>query len=90
MPAAAQGLNFQDTTFRDSFEEAGIWISEVDGKWSDGFNWESGSPPADGQAVIIKVPTDVVVTIDSAHSSTPMYCPVRRMTWGEAARSFGT
>jgi len=65
MPAAAQGLNFQDTTFRDSFEEAGIWISEVDGKWSDGFNWESGSPPADGQAVIIKVPTDVVVTIDS-------------------------
>jgi len=65
MPAIAQDLNFQDTTFRDSFEEAAIWISEVDGNWSDGFNWESGSPPAEGQAVIIKVPTDVVVTIDT-------------------------
>jgi len=64
-PAIAQDLNFQDTTFRDSFEEAAIWISEVDGNWSDGFNWESGSPPVDGQSVIIRVPTDVVVTIDA-------------------------
>ena len=65
MPAIAQDLNFQDTTFRDSFEEVAIWISEVDGNWSDGFNWESGSPPVDGQSVIIRVPTDVVVTIDA-------------------------
>jgi hypothetical protein len=65
MPAIAQDLSFQDTTFRDSFEEAAIWISEVDGNWSDGFNWESGSPPVEGQSVIIRVPTDVVVTIDA-------------------------
>jgi len=65
MPAFAQDLNFQDTTFKDSFEEAAIWISEVDGNWSDGFNWESGAPPTEGQSVIIKVPTDVVVTIDA-------------------------
>ncbi|MDH3902865.1 MAG: hypothetical protein OES90_06555 [Xanthomonadales bacterium] len=65
MPAIAQDLSFQDTTFRDSFEAAAIWISEVDGNWSDGFNWESGSPPVEGQSVIIRVPTDVVVTIDA-------------------------
>ena len=62
--AFAQNSNFQDATFRDSFEESAIWISEVDGNWSDGFNWEIGSPPLDGQSVIISVPTDVVVTID--------------------------
>lgn len=65
LPAFARDAAFQDVTFRDSFEEAAIWISEVDGNWSDGFNWESGAPPKEGQSVIIKVPTDVVVTIDA-------------------------
>jgi len=53
----------QELIFRDSFEDIAIWISQVSGKWGDGFNWESGTPPADGEAVIIDVPTDVEVTM---------------------------
>ncbi len=37
----------------------------MSGKWGEGFNWETGSPPVDNQAVIIDVPTDVEVTIES-------------------------
>ena len=53
----------QDWIFRDSFEDIAIWISQVSGNWGDGFNWKSGSPPADGEAVIIDVPTEVEVTM---------------------------
>ena len=58
-------VNAQEVLFRDSFEDIAIWISQVSGKWVDGFNWETGSPPLDYQAVIIDVPTDVEVTLDS-------------------------
>ena len=26
--------------------DAAFWISQVNGNWEQGFNWESGSPPA--------------------------------------------
>jgi len=58
-------VNAQEVILKDSFENIAIWISQVNGNWSDGFNWESGSPPAVGEAVIIDVPTDVEVTIES-------------------------
>jgi len=28
----------QDLIFRDSFEDVAIWISQVSGKWGEGFN----------------------------------------------------
>jgi len=43
--------------------DAAFWISQSDGNWDQGFRWDSGSPPADGEAVIIDVPTDVEVTM---------------------------
>ncbi len=56
-------VNAQELVFKDSFEDIAIWISQVNGNWSDGLNWKSGSPPAVGEAVIIKVPTNIEVTI---------------------------
>jgi hypothetical protein len=58
-------VSAQEVIFEDSFEDIAIWISQVNGNWSDGLNWESGSPPAVGEAVIINVPTDIEVTIDT-------------------------
>ena len=58
-------VSAQEVIFEDSFEDIAIWISQVNGNWNDGFNWKSGSPPADGEVVIINVPTEVEVTIDA-------------------------
>jgi len=43
--------------------DAAFWISQLDGNWDQGFRWDSGSPPADDDAVILNVPTNVAVTM---------------------------
>jgi len=45
--------------------DAVFWISQFDGNWDQGFRWDSGVPPDNGDDVILNVPTDVEVTMAS-------------------------